>query len=342
MKTLVLGILSIFVMTPPAYAQFSNPHATARVSVLEEPQGLRNVGMGTTGVADMHRNTSGYYNPASLAFHDRTSLSFAYQRYARDLLIDVGFTDTRAMWGSDGQPSAEDSWGLGGIIGYTTESIESNDQIPIYTPDGTLISNWRNYYITGGLAASYQQGHQCFALGASVKYLDLDTAAAHSWLFDYGALAALTYELGGSMIRPRAGVSSINHDTGFERDSVEYDIIGHWRIGAGVDVETAKGTVWGREVAAAATSIDFERVSVDESRGPYWAIGWEGSMIELIHLRAGYQWYEVESRASLCLGGGLSWEFSGVAVQFDYARYSPSPSGVVDQDMYGLTVGKNF
>ncbi len=339
-----LGVFALM-----ALATFFNPAeplaqfgSFAYISLLDEPQGLRNVGMGTTGVADMHRNTNGYYNPASLAFNDRTWLSFSYQQFARDWIdAEIDFTDTRATFGHGFEPSGENSWRVGGLIGYTTNHVEAVERT-IFFPEGVGTANYLDYYLTGGLAACYQQGRQSFALGASLKYLDLASAGAHTWLFDYGAIAALTYEVGGAKIRPRVGISSINHDSGIELDGIDYDIIGHWRIGGGVDIEATKGVVWGREVAAAAASIDFERVSVDESRGPYWSIGWEGSMIELVHLRAGYQWYEVESRSTLCLGAGLGWEFSGVAIQLDYARFSPAPSGFVDQDMFGATVGARF
>jgi hypothetical protein len=336
---LAVAILHFFLVTAPSVAQTFSHYA--QLTVLDEPHGLRNVGMGTTGVSDMHSRANGYYNPASLAFIDRVWFSFEYQQFAEDISADLTFTDTRLSFGHQSGDSLASSWRVGGVLGYSTFAVD-NEPFVIYLPEGPVTAtDWRDYYVTAGFAASYQRYRESVAIGASLKRVELDTFGSGSWLFDYGLLVALTYRNNGSMIRPRIGFSSLNNDSGLEIDSTDYDIIGNWRIGAGVDFASTRSRLLGREVVIAAASIDFDRVSVDESRGPYWAIGFEGSMLELFHLRAGYRWYEVENRTVVSIGGGASWEFAPLAVLFDYARYSPYGAGP-DQDMFSAAVGVHF
>lgn len=341
--------VALLVAAGPAQATepFGSPRSEVAISVLEFPVGLRNIGMGATGVADVNQPSNGYYNPATLAWSEAAMFSFGYQ----DLFTHVSMTDSRLSFGhrSTGD-STGNSWRVGGVLGYTTFDIESVVVRTIYLPEGTGESrDVSDYYLTSAVAGAWQRGRESFAAGVAAKYLTLDYSDATSWLFDYGFVAAIDIFIDGSTLKPRLGFAVTDLDTGLEIDSTEYDIAGQTRFGVGVDFATPPTKHAGRDVALASGSFDADYTDAG-NYDSFWSIGWELSVLELVQARAGYQWYENDSgytnnRSNLSFGFGIGWEFGKWIVHADYAHVRPRPAYFnvdLDRDMFGATLGARF
>ena len=333
--------------TSKAAEPFAGPHTDISVTTLEFPVGIRNVGMGATGVADLNQPTTGYFNPATLAWVDAAYATYAYE----ELILDFAITDVRAAFGNRwGDESSNDVWRLGGELGYTMLDYNNEPIRTIFLPEGTAESIERDYYLTSAIAGGWERGNESIGVGAAAKYLTLDRSNddPHSWLFDFGLVAAKKIMVNGAMVRPCFGVSFANVDTGLGIDSTEYDVAGLTRYGVGVDFATAPTQWASRDVALASGSFDADYTD----RGKYdslWSIGWELSILELVQARAGYQWYDddgyADDRSNLSLGFGIGWEFGQWIIHGDYAHVRPRPNSVdvdLDRNMFGATLGARF
>lgn len=318
------------------------------VTIFEFPVGIRNIGMGATGVSGVNQPTTGYYNPATLAWADAAYAAYSYE----DIFLDVSMTDIRAAYGiRRSDESSDNAWRLGGAIGYTLLDFNPRVVRTVYLPEGTGVYRERDYYLTSALAGAWERGNESIGAGVAAKYLTLDYSDenAGTWAFDYGFVAAVKILIDESMVRPRAGFSVTNKDTGLEINGTEEAIAGQMRIGIGFDFATPPTMYSGRDVALASGSFDADYA--DGGRyDSFWSIGWELSILELVQARAGYQWYEEESgysdpRSNLSFGFGIGWEFRRWIVHADYAHVRPRPEylGVdLDRDMFGATLGARF
>jgi hypothetical protein len=342
-----LTIAVVFLATAAvseAAEPFAGRHSDISITVLELPQGLRNIGMGATGVSDINPPTTGYYNPATLAWADAASLTFGYQ----ELFLDVTMTDTRLVYGNRwGNDSSEKAWRLGGVIGYTTMDLDEQVVRTVYLPEGTGETfDASDYYLTSALAGAVERGKISLGAGVAAKYLSLGSPDGDNdaWLFDYGFVVATNISMDGSVLRPRIGVAFTNLDTGIEIDSTEYDIAGQTRVGVGVDFATPPTRCAGRSVALASGAFDADYTDREDS---YGSIGWELSILEMVQMRVGHQWYQDGStnqndRSNLWLGFGAGWVFGRWTVHADYAHMNPRPNYFdvdIDQDMFGATLG---
>jgi hypothetical protein len=320
-----------------AVEPFASPHSETSVFILESPVGVRNVGMGVTGVSDFNQPSSDFFNPATLAWADAAWLSFSYE----DLFLDISKTDTRLVLGHRwGDESSRDKWRLGGAVGYTSVDYHNVPVRTVFRPEGTGEFLTHDYYIVSALALAWERGNEAIAAGVSGKYLDLQFS--DSWLLDYGFVATTTFMLDGSMLRPRAGFAQTNFDSGLG-DSTQYDVAEQTRFGLGLDFATSPTARWGRDVSAAGASLNVDYTD----RGRYdslWSIGFEMSVLELLQLRAGYEWYE-DDYNEVAFGLGVGWEFGRWAVHADYAHTVLMPSYLdldTDRDLFGATLGAHF
>jgi len=297
--------------------------------------------MGGTGTASLTHPTTGYYNPATLAWAEGATFSFAHEEW----VSDITSIDSRLVLGKPfDTDSTSSNWRLGGVIGYTAEDWEVEERT-VFQPEGTgTILNIRDYYLTSAVAAAWQDGRESLGIGASVKYLDLHNGDASTWLIDFGVVAAMDFAVNESAIRPRLGFSTNNHSSGLDFDQAHYEFDDLMRVGLGVDLATARTVHAGRDVAAVSASVDADYVGRDRLTS-YWAFGWELSVLELIQFRAGYQMFEGDYTTT-SLGAGLGWEFGRWMLRADYAHQEvPTPSFFdedLDRDVFGGSVGREF
>lgn len=328
------------------------------------PRGVRNIGMGGAGAADISGFSSGYFNPASFAWSDAVTLGAS----TNDWMETREFFDTRI---SASYPLKSTFRGadlrLGGSIALSTMSLDLGCRRTIYDPVGdcTEIDN-PDYYLSGSFAAGVRRGFWELALGGTAKYLEVKTFEQYTtWAFDLGFIAAANIEgARGFRLRPRIGVSirNLGKDIELTIGNTIYEPLGEpavveqpgeHRYGVGVDVSAPPvDGVTGklhRGVSAVGVSIDCDVVKGDGSNDANgWAFGAEISLFEMVRVRAGKSEDVFLGKDTTTYGIGLGWDFGRVLFQFDYARMDPSCDtcellGIrPEKDVFGLVVGGRF
>ena len=336
----------VCLLTLPASALGQSPIG---IDVLEFPMGVRNIGMGTTGVSDMSLYANGYYNPASVAWGNRTAVNIGYHDiFDGDEFFDLELSsrDVRAVLGRRLKPEKAGGLSLGGVLGYTNLNIEGTFRT-IFEPQG-IYAELTDYYVTGGAAAGWDNGTVFLSGGAAGKFLRVEylTFEGDSWLLDFGMIAALQKDINGSFLRARAGVSMTNRDTGLTLEDSEYDIAGRLRAGGGIDWHMAPTDFAGRSVAPFGFSADVDFHNPDYA-DHFLAIGLELSILQLVQLRGGlHHFSEAYSDDGVqMLGGGIGWGSERWTLQADYARYMPDfefGDSDFDRDSFGVTIAANF
>jgi len=325
------------------------------------PRGVRNIGMGGVGAADISGFSSGYFNPASFAWSDAVTLGAStndfmkYQEYF-DTRLSAGYPFKDTFRGTDLR--------LGGSLAYSTMSLDLGCSRTIYDPSGEDCGETDNpeYYLSGSLAAGAKRGIWELALGWTAKYLEVKSIGHYTtWAFDLGFIAAADIEQAdGFRLRPRIGASvrNLGKDIDLTGDNTSYQpsVIeqpGEHRYGFGVDVSAppidAVTAKLRRGVPAVGVSIDYDIVKGDGSNhADGWAFGAEVSFFEMVSVRAGRSDDVFFSTDCTTYGIGLGWDFGRVLVQFDYARMNPSCDACTflginpEEDAFGLVLGGRF
>lgn len=312
-------------------------------------RGVRNVGMGAVGVAEVLGYSTGFFNPASFAWVDAITLDASFN----DWILDEKFTDTRLSAGYPGRHDEDAGiWRFGGSVAYSAETMDFECSPTIYTPGCQPIHGLVDYSVSGSFAARAKRGVWEAGLGGTVKYVETKTLGHYvTWAFDVGAIAAADISLeNGCGIRPRVGIAFKNLGRDIRIGSLSISQPGEDRYGVGFDlsspfVERMKRT-FHRDVPLARTSINLDQVkgvgSNHESDG--WAIGAEVAFLEMVELRVGKSKDAIGSWEYWTYGFGLGWDFGRALFQLDYARIeqiddSNSYLQFGGYDFYGIVVG---
>ena len=299
---------------------------------LKIPRGVRNIGMGATGAADVSGAGTGYFNPAGVVFSDATQMTGSYQTWPADINISEAVLSVPIPFHSDSTTSA---WRFAGSFGYARLGMEPQTERTIFLPEGTGrtfdASDWG---LTALGSASWTHGVSTLAVGAAGRYLDSNLADGDmtAWTLDAGAIAAFALDLGACQVVPRAGYSFRNLDTGVEYDGRHSTIENEQRIGLGIDVGMPAVSVWGRLVPVASLSMDYDFVYVENHSDEEVAAGIELSALDLAYFRLGNAMNNVDT-----FGFGLRWDYGRVLFSVDYANQD---GGVLsDLDTFGAMVG---
>lgn len=335
-----IPLLLVLLALLPRPARATEP--SSRTSFLTEQRGVRSLGLGSTGAASVYAAASGHVNPATVAWADATLLSTSRLEYGYpdDFDIGIGYNDTRLLSGwSFTDEAGGDGWRLGGLIGYTNEDMDPQMVRTIYLPEGTGETFDPNDSIYSALAAaSWTKGGVTLGAGLAAKYVDFARLDS-GWAFDWGMLAAVSFEPGGALIRPRVGVCASNMDTGFTESDTEYDLAGESRVGLGADFASRPRSFAGRVVPVVAASLDYDYVTPTDESG-HSALGWEMSLFDLVQGRVGLEedWTDINA-----WGLGLGWEFGRWMVRADYAHQAWGTSPwKLETNALGVAAGARF
>src|SRR5688572_1342030 len=105
------------VLPSPAFAQLVS------LELLSLQGGIRNLGMGGTGVAGVTRMPNSNYNPAALAWADGLALTYETQPF--DIFVfEIDATDARITLGDAADKTG---WVFGGELGYRRLSVEADE-----------------------------------------------------------------------------------------------------------------------------------------------------------------------------------------------------------------------
>ena len=133
----VVIIGGLLALSPGAPARGAEPFSkigSYAGTVLNLPRGVRSIGMGSTGTADVSRATTGFFNPASFAWADALTARVSNEAWPADLDL----VDTRVAGAFPLQRDSSDGpWRFGGSLGYTELSMDPHVIRTIYVPEGT-------------------------------------------------------------------------------------------------------------------------------------------------------------------------------------------------------------
>jgi hypothetical protein len=286
-------------------------------TLLNMSRGVRSLGMGNTGTADVSRSATGYFNPACFAWADAVTATVSNEAWPANLDL----IDTRVSGAFPLQPDSSDGpWRFGGSLGYTELAIDPYVVRTIFLPEGTGVTlDEDDYFITGSAAAAWVRGALSFGAGVSAKYVNLAPGGVSTWAFDLGAMAAFPIQWEHALIRPRIGVSSLNLGPSVTYDNSESQLDHQTRGGWGLDVVTPSLIVRGRAVPAVSFSAEFDVSTRSTRADAVDAYGVEVSMINTVQVRFGEMIYD-EYQRQTTYGVGLGWDWGSWLVQFDYAR----------------------
>jgi hypothetical protein len=289
---LVLSIAALALLAPlSSVADEFEKVKTSYFGVLAFPRGVRSIGMGMTGAADVADPANVYYNPAVLAYGPGVALTGGTNNWQSGFDVsDIGLSATYNSLSDRGS-----NWHLGAGVRYTRLDAEPR---PSAQPGaigypGPIDLSFTDWYLASTVAAGYTIGNVDLAAGFAVKYLEARVAdtKSDSWTYDAGLLAKyeLQREEGMSFI-PSLGVSALS----FGNQGDEFiNPVEQVRYGAGLRIEAMglqeSGEPMGPSTPILAITVDGELLDfVDTDRKLGSGVGAELSLVNILSIRYGY------------------------------------------------------
>jgi hypothetical protein len=306
------------------------------------PRGVRNLGMGSTGTASLYEHSTGFFNPASLAWTNAWTLQTSYEEWPADItLSDICIAGAYLV------PSSPESaqWRFGGSLGYSGLWLDPQIIRTVYLPEGTgEMFDADDHMLSATVAAAWEGGMISLGAGGTAKYLRSEMAASDvsTWAFDGGAIVAIPITWRDAVVRPRAGVAILNRDTGASYDDRFFGVENVTRTAIGVDVVAPLVSVgngaWKRTVPGLAISFDYDWAN-GETGTDSESYGVAASFLGALEARVGQVTLD-DGRGESRYGAGLGWDFGAWLLQFDYAHVDDSVAFLdLDRDCFGLIVG---
>jgi hypothetical protein len=337
----LLLVVSSFAVRP---AHATEPFAKVRTyaaSWLSFPRGVRNIGMGGTGTADVTGLATGYFNPATLAWSSATTLVGSYEALYFDTNISELVVTSPIPFRAD---STDSGWHFGGSFGYSHLGMAPQTDRTIFLPEGTgRTFDASDWILSATGAASWTFRDLTMGAGSTARYLRSNFGSGHAdgWVFDVGAVMALPIDLGEVLFRPRLGYSALNLDSGIEYDGRTSNVPTDKRFGGGFDVEALPVRVANRLVPAFALAIDYDDIDRETTTSVDHAAGFEVSFLNALYFR-----YGGTDDSWDMWGLGAGWDYGNVLFRVDYAHAEPQNPFLVDllgsdakRDTFGALVG---
>jgi hypothetical protein len=337
-----IGLFLCAALPARATEPFAKVGKTYGEQWLQFPRGVRNIGMGATGTADVSGTATGYFNPAVVAFTDATTFLGSYE----DMFANISLSDAIVISPIPFRSrERESAWHLAGAFGYSRESMEPQIERTIFLPEGTGrtfdASEWA---LTAIAAGSWTKDGLSLGAGTTTKYLHSNYGSADltGWAFDLGAVT--TYSLNhssGAFLRPRVGYARLNLDNGMTYDGREYVVANEQRIGMGLDIAAPLLTLFHQDVHVFSIAVDYDWIDREGNSPTDYSAGFEVTVTDLIHLRTGV----IDDQYST-YGVGLGWDNGKALFRVDYVHAEPKSGYLLslvgpelDRDTVGLLVG---
>lgn len=330
----------------PAHA--TEPFAkvgTYGASWLQFPVGIRNLGMGATGTSDVTGFATGYFNPASIAWSNATTLTGSYENFDESLLGYDLFQLQIASPFPLRADTTDTGWHFAGGFAYTQRGMNPQPERTIFLPDGTGNMLDLDDWMLSALASSrWEHSHVSLGGGVAAKYIDqaLGGSDNNIWVFDIGVIAAFPLPVRGGLIRPRLGYAALNLDSGGSYDGREFNVSTEQRAGFGMDLAAPRTMVFGRPVPSVSLSVDYDAIDLEHGAyqsPPHYSTGFEASFADLVHIR-----YGLLDHDYIMFGAGVGWDYGHVLFRLDYAHTDPDDSSqqsfiTLERDTFGALVG---
>jgi hypothetical protein len=308
-NSVMLFLAALLILSAPLQAAGFKKVAQAGMSWLAIPVGARAAGMGNAFTAMANDASSVFWNPAGLAYTTGINAFFNQTRWIADIDVNAGVA----------------SYDAGGV-GVFAVSFLSMDWGTI---EGTQrADNSQGYVETGAFSptdweiglAYARQISSSFAIGGNLKYISENLGSGATGSFDnpteYTAeMNLLAFDLGTTYYTGykdlRFSMSLQNFSKEPKYRSEHFSLPLTFKFGLAMDVSKFWTESSENHLTLAVDAIhprDYtERLH----------IGAEYSYKDMIFLRAGYKSNYDEQ--DLSLGGGISYNFGGIALGIDYS-----------------------
>ena len=327
MGCLAVGAAESFATTVGSYA----------ATWLALPRGVRNIGMGATGTADASGLATGYFNPASMAWSDATTLLASRELYGT---TDITLSEILIASPIPFKADAASAWHFAGSFGYARLGMGPQYQRTIFLPEGMgQTFDPTDWMLSATGASSWTHGIMTLGAGGAARYVRQGMADSDvsGWTFDVGTMAAFPIALENGLIRPRIGYAALNLDTGMSYSGRTAYIPTEQRLGFGLDFELGRVPLANRFVPAAALSFDYDHIHRDGWADLNYSSGVEVSALGIVHVR-----YGTINDDYTTFGVGLGWDVGSALLRVDYAHLN-SGGGVdyndYDRDTFGALIG---
>jgi len=318
----VLYLSTIFSQDPPDPPDAVTKVATSAANWLKIESGTRGIGMGGSQVASGRGLSGAYFNPASIAFIDRSEAYFSKSSFY------AGITHNTLGYGTRLTPT--DYFGLhlfyldSGLIERTTE----------VSPDGT-----GEFYNVLDISLRLIYGKQLtdrLRVGGSIKYIreEIYTTYMQSFVFDLGS----NFNTGISDIILGMSVSNFGPDVQFQGDGLQVEdedggttqkITEKFSVPLVFRLGIQKDIFGGDEVSANRLTVSADAINpIDYT--VYGGFGVEYSWHNMVIIRGGTHLFH--DTAGLSLGGGIKWQI--ITVDYAYVNY-----GILDEThQFGISL----
>ncbi len=215
----VLAFAAIPTTAPSAQQateRFAKVLTSSPASMLNAPLGIRNLGLGTAGVADDSDPNNSYYNPANLQSQTFYYVSMGYNELMRNEFYSVDTYDA-GLYGGTSLPlegAVEVRLGFGARFVQEASTLQF-DTRTIFLPEGTGQNSTtrRDWYmlLTGAIGVGI--GPADVGVGVSLKPYSLERTDqnVNQWAFDAGVVASVDFlEDGPVSVTPSIGASVLN------------------------------------------------------------------------------------------------------------------------------------
>ena len=305
----LLYLSTIFSQDPPDPPDAVTKVATSAANWLKIESGTRGIGMGGSQAASGRGLSGAYYNPASIAFIDRSEVYFSKSEYF------AGITHNTIGYGTRLTPT--DYFGLhlfyldSGLIERTTE----------ISPDGT-----GEFYNVLDISLRLMYGKQLtdrLRVGGSIKYIreEIYTTYMQSFVFDLGS----NFNTGISDIILGMSVSNFGPDVQFQGEGLQVEdedggtthkITEKFSVPLVFRLGIQKDIFGGEEASASRLTVSADAINpIDYT--VYGGVGVEYSWRNMVFIRSGTHLFH--DTAGLSLGGGIKWQI--INVDYAYVNY---------------------
>jgi hypothetical protein len=306
-KIAVLTLILLVASLSPAYAGNERRLGTSGAQELRIPVGARGTALGGAILADVQGIEAVYWNPAGLSYLENTEAVFSHQPYIADINVNfVGVAHTIEGIGTIGAAAK--------IV-----SIGDMEETTLDQPDGTGRTYGPSLSVISMSFSRILTNRVSFGITGKFIYERIFEVSASGIAFDAGVI----YDPGWNGIKmgmvlkdygPQMKFSGIGFDRTLDDRPVapkaaSFDLPSS--LSLGMSYTTTKG------VNQAMVSGNFvnNNYSMD-----MWQGGFEYTYDNKYSLRAGYNYSSQENwQYGLTLGGGLTYEFQGTKLMFEYA-----------------------
>ena len=314
----------VFTQDPPDPPDAVTKVGTSAANWLKIDSGVRGIGMGGSQVASGRGLSGAYYNPASIAFIEKSEVYYSKSNYL------AGITHNTLGYGTKLTPT--DYFAL--HLFYLDSGEMEVTTSP--SPDGI-----DEYFNVMDLSLRIMYGKQLtdrLRIGASIKYIreEIYTTQMQSFVFDLGS----NFNTGVMGIKLGMSVSNFGPDVQFTGEGLDVNVPDTTDISGRLAKITQKFSVplvfrVGVEKDLLNEEGDDHLIVTLDGINPidytvYGGVGFEYSWQNMAFIRGGTRLYH--DTAGISLGGGLKWNM--FAVDYAYVNY-----GILEEThQFGLSL----